>query len=228
MEKESKAQKEYANGVTLIGNIAPSTITIDKEKGLAKYSIAVSQGKDKDPLWFNCSSFKKEDGKLFQTLETIKQEGKGKQVTAKGFIKVNEAEKEGETKYYTNFNINSVVPTKDFIKPAVNFALSGQVWKALEEHTKNSINQDGKEVERKYGVVTLAANNNKNGKEYYSFVTSNKEHIEELKKLSKGESLSIKGSYISPSGKISLNKYTKINNKEFPSNEQYKEPAVSR
>lgn len=229
---EKQPTKEYTSSLTLTGNIAPSTITIDAEKGIAKYSIAVSQGLDKDgqkkdPLWFNCTSFKKEDNKLFETLQAIKAEGKGKQVTAKGFVTQNTVDKDGEKKYYTNFTIASVVPTKDFIKPAVNFAVSGQVFKALEEHSKTSINPDGKEVKKEYATVTMSLDK-KDGKEYHSFVTTNKDHIAELKNLKKGDNLTLKGAHISPSGKMSLNKYSQVNNKELPSKEQSKEQSLAR
>jgi hypothetical protein len=45
------------NRISIVGNINKENIEINEEKGFAKFSMAVSNGKDQEPQWYNLTHF---------------------------------------------------------------------------------------------------------------------------------------------------------------------------
>lgn len=62
------------NRISIVGNINKENIEIDETKGFAKFSVAVSQGKDQEPQWYNLTRMINKDGAdpVLEDLKKIK------------------------------------------------------------------------------------------------------------------------------------------------------------
>jgi hypothetical protein len=194
---KANEQKQATNRVSIIGNISPKSIEINEEKGYARYSVAVSPGKDQAPQWYNVIQSTK-DEKTLATLKELQSAEKGKQVKLSATINYSKVEKEGEeTKYYSNLSAYYIEPTKDFQLPKATIELTGTVSKALTTKEVENINPETGEITNKksgyLGIKTMEGNDKDPWMvKYHNLFTSNEKNMEFLSQVKEGEQINVK------------------------------------
>ncbi|MDR0484239.1 MAG: hypothetical protein LBH40_03070 [Alphaproteobacteria bacterium] len=207
------------NRFSVIGNIYKQGIKIDEEKGVAKFSVAVSPGKDKEAQWYNLTYFLKKDDegkfiaedKVLEDLKSIKNledSAKQPQLKLNGYLSYNESENDyGEKTTYTNLIVNDMKINKDFEIPKAMVKLEGVIHKELATKTQASIdNNTGKETSKEFSYLTIKTADKDGNYEKFHFVgTTNKEQSQVLEKSNLNDQISIEAR-LSPKGKIKITK----------------------
>ncbi len=201
------------NRISIIGNINKEGITIDEQKGIAKFSIAVSQSKDEEAQWYNLTYFLNKNGedKTLDTIKNIQSLEKSPQVKIDGYLSYNNVEKQNdygkkEIKTYTNLIANNLTINDQFELPKAKVKLKGTIHKSLEDKESVAIDENGSESKKGYSHFTLKTADKNGEYEKFHFITStNIDKIDILSKGKIGDSIEVEGR-LSPKGSIKITK----------------------
>ncbi len=197
------------NRISIIGNINKENIEINEEKGFAKFSVAVSSGKDQEPQWYNLTRMINKDGAdpVIEDLKKIKSMEKSPQIKMNGFISYNQTRNDyGENKTYTNFMVNNLSVNQDFKIPKAKVKLDGVVHKELLSKENIGIDVNGKEVKKDFSHLIIKTADKDGNYEKFHFVgTTNKEQSSVLTQGKAGDRISIEAR-LSPKGSIKITK----------------------
>ena len=217
---KNQEQPFDTNKISVIGNIVPNSIKIDEEKGYAKYLVIISDQKkegeaEKKPQFYNFIQKLDAKNSLKNGLKEIIENKVGKQVKITGAISYSKAQKDGETKYYNNFNAFNLTPTSEFIPPKATIELTVVLHSALKIQEKDNMNADTGEVSSsKGGTFCIKTLEGKEGNitKYHNVYLSNysiQNSQDFLKSIKSGEQISIKAR-LSDNGDIKLSKDSQV------------------
>lgn len=201
------------NRISIVGNINKENIEIDETKGFAKFSVAVSQGKDQEPQWYNLTRMINKDGAdpVLEDLKKIKSMDKSPQIKMDGFISYNNVQKtndfgEKENKTYTNLMVNNLKVNENFELPKAKVKLEGVIHKELASKENTSIDANGIEVKKEFSHLTIKTAQQDGNYEKLHFVgTTNKDQSNILSQGKAGDKISIEAR-LSPKGSIKVTK----------------------
>lgn len=201
------------NRISIVGNINKENIEINEEKGFAKFSVAVSSGKDQEPQWYNLTRFINKDGadSTLEDLKKIKTLEKSPQIKIDGFISYNNVQKtndlgEKETKTYTNLMVNNLSINEKFELPKAKVKLEGVLHKELATIENTSIDANGMEVKKDFSHLTIKTADKEGKYEKFHFVgTTNSEQSSVLSQGKLGDKISLEAR-LSPKGSIKVTK----------------------
>jgi hypothetical protein len=209
----TKGEINMTNRISIIGNINKENIEINEEKGFAKFSMAVSNGKDQEPQWYNLTHFINKDGadQVLSDLKKIQTLEKSPQIKVNGYLSYNNVQKENEfgekeTKTYTNLIANSIKINESFELPKAKVKLEGTLHKELATIENTSIDANGMEVKKDFSHLTIKTADKDGNYEKFHFVgTTNKDQSNILSQGKAGDSISLEAR-LSPKGSIKVTK----------------------